>query len=346
MTALAPSPPAAPAPARTARQVAVPALVGLLSAAIAAAVYVAFVRTSLGQAVDENAMRGAQVSHPRIIEVLSRTLDGTSLVSLALISLVAAGIALLRKRVDLAVGAGVLVLGANLTTQALKLHLVRPGLEAPGPNSLPSGHTTAAVSVAFALVLVLPYAMRAAVALAGAAYVTVIAVATVWAHWHRPSDTVAALLVVLAWGGLVVAVVRARRSLTRQRPRTGRTASRLATMPLTLVGTITGAIGLIGLAAVALSERILPDLVSPMAAFIAGSAGIAATAAATFLIWVRLAAGDRPLDAEGAVSDVADDTVAQPSPESPGGGPARRMTSRRRGTTGTAAKRSGAPAAR
>ena len=55
--------------------------------------------------------------------------------------------------------------------------------------------------MAFALVLVLPYAMRAAVALAGAAYVTVIAVATVWAHWHRPSDTVAALLVVLAWGG-------------------------------------------------------------------------------------------------------------------------------------------------
>jgi membrane-associated phospholipid phosphatase len=345
MTALAPSPPAAPAPARTAWQVAVPALVGLLSAAIAAAVYVAFVRTSLGQAVDEGAMRGAEVSHPRIIEVLSRTLDGTSLISLGLISLVAAGIALLRKRVDLAVGAGVLVLGANLTTQALKLNLVRPGLEAPGPNSLPSGHTTAAVSVAFALVLVLPYAMRAAVALAGAAYVTVIAVATVWAHWHRPSDTVAALLVVLAWGGLVVAVVRARRSLTRRRPRTGRTASRLATMPLTLVGTITGAVGLIGLAAVALSERVFPELVSSMGAFIAGSAGIAATTAATFLIWVRLAAGDRPLDAGGAADDVADDTPPKPSPASPGDEPTRRMTPRRRGTT-AAAKRSGAPVSR
>ena len=48
------------------------------------------------------------------------------------------------------------------------------------------------------------------VALIGASYVTVIAVATVWAEWHRPSDTIAALLVVLAWGGLVSAVLRAR----------------------------------------------------------------------------------------------------------------------------------------
>lgn len=344
MTALAPRPPAAtPAPARTAWQVAVPALVGMLSAVVAAAVYIAFVRTSLGQAVDESAMRGAQVSQPRIIEVLSRTLDGTSLVSLGLISLVAAAIALLRRRVDLAVGAGVLVLGANLTTQALKLNLERPGLDAPGPNSLPSGHTTAAVSVAFALVLVLPYAMRAAVALAGAAYVTVIAVATVWAHWHRPSDTVAALLVVLAWGGLVVAVIRARRSLTRQRPRTGRTASRLATMPLTLAGTITGAIGLIGLIAVVLTERVLPHLVSPMAAFISGSAGIAATAATTFLIWVRLAAGDRPLD---AAATAADDATPAPSPESPGGGSARTMAPRRRDTAAAAGEHSGASAAR
>jgi membrane-associated phospholipid phosphatase len=341
MTALAPSPPAAPAPARTAWQVAVPALVGLLSAAVATVVYVAFVRTHLGQTVDEAAMQGAEVSHPRIIEVLSRTLDGTSLVSLGLISLVAAAIALLRRRIDLAVGAGVLVLGANLTTQALKANLVRPGLEAPGPNSLPSGHTTAAVSVAFALVLVLPYAMRAAVALAGAAYVTVIAVATVWAHWHRPSDTVAALLVVLAWGGLVVAVIRARRSLTRQRPNTGRTASRLATMPLTLVATITGAVGVIGLAAVAVSDRMLPGLVSHLAAFIAGSAGIAATAAGTFLIWVRLAAGDRPLDAPADRPDVADDTPAEPSAALPGDRRARRMTPRRRGGTTAATKRNG-----
>ena len=296
MTVLAPRPQVTPAPPRSGWQVVVPVLVALLAAAAAASVYLVFVRTTLGQVIDEAAMQGAEVSHPRVTELLDRTLDGTSLLSLAVVSVIAAGIGLVRRRVDLAVAAGVLVLGANLTTQALKANLVRPPLDAPGPNSLPSGHTTAAVSVAFALVLVLPYAMRAAAALAGAGYVTLIAVATVWAHWHRPSDTVAALLITLAWGGLVVSVVRARRSLTRHRSGTGRTASRLATMPLTLAALIAGAIAVIGLAAVALSERILPGLVSDLAAFIAGSAGIAAAAAATFLVWVRLAAGDPPAD--------------------------------------------------
>jgi hypothetical protein len=66
------------------------------------------------------------------------------------------------------------------------------------------------------------------------------------------------------------------------------------------------------LAAVALSETVLPGLVSDMAAFLAGSAGMAAAAAGTFLVWVRLAAGDRPLTTEPA--DGA--TVAAPATKS------------------------------
>jgi membrane-associated phospholipid phosphatase len=261
-----------------------------LSAAGVAAIYLVFVRTSLGQHVDEAAMRGAEVRHARVVTVLSNTLDGTSLLTLAAVALVAATIGLLRRRADLAVAAGILVLGANLTTQALKLGLDRPSLGAPGPNSLPSGHTTAAVSVAFALVLVLPYAARAALALAGTAYVTVIAVATVWAGWHRPSDTIAALLVVLAWGSAAIALVRTRRS-----HRAGRIASRLATVPLALGGAVAGFAGLLGLGAVALSEQALPGLVPEAAPFLAGSACIAAASAITFLIWVRLVADDEPV---------------------------------------------------
>ena len=109
-------------------------------------------------------------------------------------------IGFVRRRGDLAVAAAVMVAGANASTQLLKTHLTRPELDGfPMPNSFPSGHTTAATSVAFALVLVLPAAFRGLVALIGAAYAAVIGVATVWAEWHRPSDTIAALLVVLAW---------------------------------------------------------------------------------------------------------------------------------------------------
>jgi hypothetical protein len=212
----------------------------------------------------------------------------------------------IRRRVDLAIAAAVVVVGANLTAQLLKTHLHRPNLDGfPAPNSFPSGHTTAAASVAFALILALPHAFRGMVALIGAGYVTVIAVATVWAEWHRPSDTVAALLVVLAWGGLVSAVLRAHR-LRRPGPM-GR-PTRLTTLLFTAVLIVTAAAGLLGLGAVVLAERgLAPDLVSGRFAFLTGAACITAAVAGTFLMWVRLAAGDLPT-ASPAVPEEADIT--------------------------------------
>jgi membrane-associated phospholipid phosphatase len=300
MTALASRPPQTGTRTRGAWHVVAPFLAALLAAAGVVAVYGFFVRTSLGQAVDTSAMRGADVHHPRVVEVLSRTLNGTTLVSLVLVCLVAAAIGVLRKRVDLAVGAALLVLAANGSAQLLKTRLPRPQLDGfPAPNSFPSGHTTAAASVAFALVLVLPYAVRGMVVLIGAGYVAIIAVATVWAEWHRPSDTVAALLLVLAWGGIISAALRARRYRV---PGPLARASRLARVVLTVVATITAAAGLLGLAAVALSERVTADFVSGRFAFLAGSAGITATVAGTFLIWAWLAAGDQPAGPDEAAA--------------------------------------------
>lgn len=294
MTAVASAPETtsvAPESAGTGRWVLSAAAIALLAAAGAAGVYVVFVRTTLGQTIDEAAMQGAKVRHERVIDVLDSTLDWTSLGTVALVALVAAAVGLLRRRLDLAVAAGILVLGANLTTQLLKTHLIRPHLATSAPNSLPSGHTTAAVSVAFALVLVLPYAARAAVALGGSAFVTVIAVATVWAAWHRPSDTVAALLITLAWGAAAMAAVRLFR---RGRRPARRAASRLATVPLAVGGAVAFFAALLGLAVVAFAEVVVPGLASNAVAFLAGAAAIAGSAAATFLIWVRLVADDQP----------------------------------------------------
>ncbi|MFI5495677.1 phosphatase PAP2 family protein [Actinoplanes sp. NPDC051859] len=257
-----------------------------------ALVYYVCVRTSLGQSADTLVMRGADVHHPKIEDFLQRALDATTLVSLVAVCLAAAAIGVVRRRADLAVAAAVLVLGANLTTQLLKARLPRPVLDGfPAPNSFPSGHTTAAASVAFALILVLPFAIRGTLALAGAAYVTIIAIATVWAGWHRPSDTVAALLVVLAWSALASAFVRARRiRITGVAARPNRKAMLL----FTVVGAISGGIALLGLGATALSELAAPDLVPGFLAFAAGVAAITAAVAGGFAIWVRLAAGDRP----------------------------------------------------
>jgi membrane-associated phospholipid phosphatase len=290
MTVLA-SPEQAPVPAASrSGQLIAPLAAGIFAVAAACATYEVFIRTTLGQSVDTRAMRGAEVHHPKIIEVLNRTLNGTTLVSLVLVCLVAAAIGFLRKRIDLAVGAALLVLGSNASVQLLKTRLVRPGLDDfPAPNSFPSGHTAAAASVAFALIMVLPQAVRGTVALIGAGYVAVIAIATVWAAWHRPSDTVAALLIVLTWGSLATFGVRAGRYRSLAAPRR---PGRLATLPLIVIGAVTAVLGLLGLTAVALSERVTPDLVSGRFAFLAGSACITAAVAGTFLLWMRLASAE------------------------------------------------------
>jgi membrane-associated phospholipid phosphatase len=312
MTALAtPEQPVTAAPSRGAGYLLAPLAFALLAAAGVLAVHRVALRTSLGQLVDTAAMRGSDVQHPKVVEVLSRTLNGTTGVSLVLVCLAAAAIGVLRKRIDLAVGAGLLVLGANASTQLLKTRLTRPDLDDfPAPNSFPSGHTAAAASVAFALILVLPQAIRGTVALIGFGYVTVIAVATVWAEWHRPSDTIAALLIVLAWGALATFVIRVRR---RRVPGPAQRPSRLATVPLVAVGAITFVAGALGLTAVGLSERsnLVPhDMVSGRFAFLAGSAAITAAVSAAFLIWVRLAAGDHPMPDGTTVPDEADVTDA------------------------------------
>jgi membrane-associated phospholipid phosphatase len=300
MTALANRPVSA-RPARGLWHVAGPLLVSVLAGAGVTLIYQVFVLRALGQSVDTAALQGADVDHPRAVEVMSRALTSTTLVSLVLVCLAAAAIGVIRRRLDLAVGAGLLVLAANLTTQLLKTVLDRPDLDGfPAPNSFPSGHTTAAASVAFALVLVLPAAIRGMVALVGATYVAVIAVATVWAEWHRPSDTIAALLVVLAWGGLIAAGLRARRLRGPAAP--GR-RSRVSTLLFLLTAAITTAVAAVGLVAVAMSERITPDLVSGRFAFLTGAAGITAAVAATFLFWVRLAAGDHPTTPVDSPSD-------------------------------------------
>jgi membrane-associated phospholipid phosphatase len=305
MTALASRPSTPSTRARGLGHVLTPLFVAVLAAAGAVAIYRVFIRTITGQAIDTGALNGAEVGHPRVIELLSRTLNGTTLASLVLVCLAAAAVGVIRRRVDLAIAAAAVVLGANLTSQLLKTHLHRPNLDGfPAPNSFPSGHTTAAASVAFALVLALPHAMRGMVALIGAGYVTVIAVATVWAEWHRPSDTVAGLLVVLAWGGVVTAALRAHRLRV---PGVISRTTRLTTVLFLAVFAVSAAAGLLGLGAVVLSERgaVGHDLVSGRFAFLTGAACITAAVAGTFLIWVRLAAGDQPA-ASPAVPDEAD----------------------------------------
>ncbi|MFJ8830738.1 phosphatase PAP2 family protein [Micromonospora aurantiaca] len=170
------------------------------------------VHTELGQWLDTVALTGNRIGQDRIDGPVNTLLNAMSVVSLLAATAVIGFIALIRGRKALAVTATLLIAGANVTTQLLKYYLVRPdfGIDperAAAGNSLPSGHTAVAASVAIALILVLPRKLRVAGAFLGAGYAAAAGVATLSAGWHRPSDAVAAYLVVGAWAaaaGLVL----------------------------------------------------------------------------------------------------------------------------------------------
>ncbi|SCE94269.1 PAP2 superfamily protein [Micromonospora viridifaciens] len=162
------------------------------------------VHTSLGQWIDTAALTGNRIGQDRIDGPVNRILNAMSVVSLLAATAVIGFIALIRNRKTLAVTATLLIAGANVSTQLLKHYLTRPDLgidpeRAAAGNSLPSGHTTVAASVAVALILVLPPKVRVLGAFLGAGYAAAAGVATLSAGWHRPSDAVAAYLLVGVW---------------------------------------------------------------------------------------------------------------------------------------------------
>ena len=183
------------------------ALLGLLSAGLFVLVYWIAVRTGVGQRFEGAVWYGSgQTAAQRPIQAsnaLSRIdlwSGGTAVAAVFLVGL-------LRRRIALAL-AGVAVVGASVTTaELLKDRLARPDL-VPGAynvgNSFPSGHTSVAMSLMFALILVVPYRVRGVVAFFSALMATGIGALTIVARWHRPSDTLGADLIVLGYASLAV----------------------------------------------------------------------------------------------------------------------------------------------
>jgi membrane-associated phospholipid phosphatase len=184
--------------------------VAVLAALGVAALWWLFVTTAPGQRVEEIALEGSSIGRWRISDGAQAVLEVVSVPFLAVVVLAGVVTAALRRRWRLALAVPLMVGGANVTTQLLKdVVLPRPdlGVSAAHANSLPSGHTTVAASVAAVAVLVVPPRWRWAAALAGWGYAGGTGLATMVNGWHRASDVAAGLLVVLAWAALTVAVV-------------------------------------------------------------------------------------------------------------------------------------------
>lgn len=255
------------------------ALAGLAAAAAlgVALVYLLAVRTAEGRRLDD-AAKGDLREGSRAFEETSDLLDTISVSSLATLGVAIMAVALLRGRPRLALGAGAILLGANLTTQYLKAELGRPGTFGPDGGSYPSGHVTVAMSLAMALVLVVPPALRPVATLVGAAYAVGVGVAVIALDWHRPSDVVGAYLVTVAWAALVAAVLAAGPGAGELRAR--RPASRRAVRAGGAVA-VALALGFGAVVAAAAGSRLdLVAVVDDRTAFAAASAVCAAVCAA------------------------------------------------------------------
>lgn len=119
---------------------------------------------------------------------------------------VTAAVALLGRRRH-ALGAAVVLVGASGSCVVLKTVLGRldplHGDAARGIGEFfPSVHTGAAAGAAFALTLLAGNRLRLPAAFAASFYVAAVAMASVVAGGHFPSDVVGALFVAAAWGSL------------------------------------------------------------------------------------------------------------------------------------------------
>ncbi len=223
---------------------AAPFLLGALVSAVAfVGVYLVFVRSYMGQLIDEKAYAGADVWKGSLVDFAHSFLNILPIAAVVIAAIVAIIVVLVRKNWMVFIVAVAAAVAANVSTQVLKYGILsRPekGVDVLS-NSLPSGHTTVAASAALVVFLVSSPRFRPLAAVVGSAFSVAAGASTLVEQWHRPSDVVAGLLVVSFWGCLAGC------ALAWLHARTAELPVRTRLWPLFWVAVVLGVIGIISL---------------------------------------------------------------------------------------------------
>jgi membrane-associated phospholipid phosphatase len=254
---------------------------------LALLIWVVAFHTDLGRSADAAAFYGfisLQGSAAERAASATAALCNVAPYALLAATIVLAGLAVRGPRH--AAAAAVLLLVPSAITQFLKPTLateraVMHGIDgvAVAPASWPSGHSTAAMSLALAGVIVAPVALRAVVAVAGGLFAIAVGYSVVLLGWHMPSDVLGGFAVAGGGAALAVAALWATDPRPAARPAPAWVPSGLLAFALTGAGVVLAA----GVA------RIVVAIPSPhqQAAFLA----IAAAIIALPLVLSGLAAG-------------------------------------------------------
>jgi membrane-associated phospholipid phosphatase len=169
--------------------------------ALAAGVFLFAFHTTRGTDWDAEILRAATAGRdlPSVQSASEGLIETISIGSLVLLGGGLVAVALLLGRARAALGAVIVIAGANGTTQILKPLLP--------DDRFPSGHATVAMSLALTAALVAPPAWKLLAGLVGGAYAAGVGVSLVIQAAHYPSDVASGYLVAGAWAGAVGALL-------------------------------------------------------------------------------------------------------------------------------------------
>src|SRR5438874_5019259 len=153
------------------------------------------------------------LNRPRLTPWLSHIAHLADPAPYALIGLALIVLALARRRGRVVLAIALILIWAEVTTQALKPLLAHPrpqewlGKGQIAAAAWPSGHATAAMALALCGVLAVPARWRRAAATVGGLFALAVAYAILTLGWHFPSDVIGGFLVAAFWTSLAVAAV-------------------------------------------------------------------------------------------------------------------------------------------
>jgi membrane-associated phospholipid phosphatase len=237
------------------------------------------------------------LNRPRLTPLLDHVAHLADPAPYALAAVLLALVALIRGRWRVALVIPVLFVATGATTEALKRLLGTSqahewfGTGAHlGASGWPSGHSTAAMTMALCAVIAVPPRVRPTAAALGGAFAIAVAYAILTLGWHFPSDVLGGYLVSATWVLVAVSLLAALESRWPSRVRAEappRTADLLPALGVAVV------VGLAAAAVVLSRPQRLVDYAQAHTTFVLGAAAIAALAVALAALMLASVRGPR-----------------------------------------------------